>query len=89
MKPSRIIISLLGLIGVYYAGVGYRKWQASREERAAVEARKDFVILYDFMGAKQFPFEGRVLESRGGYIKVVMPNGQVYEHSGRYSIIKN
>jgi hypothetical protein len=87
MKVYRIVFGLFGLAAVYYAGVGYRKWHDHHVESAAVEATKDLVTLYAFMGMKDFSFEGRARERKSGYVKVVMPDGQIYEHSGRYSII--
>lgn len=87
-KFTPILISIVGLTVAYYAGVAYRKWQDARELRAQTEATKDLVILYDFMGMDQFPIIGRVLESRTGYVRVAQPDGRVYEHSGRYSVIK-
>jgi len=87
MKISRILFAVVSVTAVYYLGVAYRKWQNMRDAQAQVEAVGDFVILYDFMGARQFPVEGKVLESKSGYVKVRLPDGQIYEHSGRYSII--
>lgn len=57
-----------------------------------LEEKASLVILYGFLSndpSSQFPIpDAVILKQDSGYIKIKAPSGRIFEHSGRYSVIR-
>lgn len=84
MKPlwKRILISAVLLTAAYYGGRLAGIWGAPKPE--VIRS----VILVGFMGTTDVPVSGVILESKAGYIKIRLQNGNVIEHSGNYTVFR-
>lgn len=79
---KRILISIVLLSVAYFGGRLARAWKSGNDGHEAVRN----IELDQFMGIKNYPMSGVILESKAGYVKVRLENGNVIEHSGDYTI---